>query len=212
MSEVKLYIGNLSYHTDDESLRRAFGDYGTVVDSIVMVDRLPCTPDSSPLTIKTHQDSGRSRGFGFVTLSSDAEAEAAIAAWNDQDLDGRRIRVSKAQPKSSGGGGTEAEGAEDTVEAEEEDIVGEEEEDMEGDMAVEVVVEVGEDQVVATVDGNHHSFCYDFKVLFLLVLHARCHCLFFLERQMHRCVFRLSPVWLLCRCHSSQNSLTWHVS
>ncbi|KAF9510515.1 hypothetical protein BS47DRAFT_1373309 [Hydnum rufescens UP504] len=85
----KLYIGNLSYHTTDESLRAAFSEYGNVVDSIVMVDR----------------ETGRSRGFAFVTYATAEEANAAIDNLNDQDLDGRRIRVNIAQPKGGGGGG-----------------------------------------------------------------------------------------------------------
>ncbi|KAJ5511015.1 hypothetical protein LT330_006282 [Penicillium expansum] len=84
----KIYVGNLSWHTSDESLRAAFGEFGNIVDSIVMVDR----------------ETGRSRGFGFVTFSSAEEAEAAINALNEQDLDGRRIRVNLANARPSGGG------------------------------------------------------------------------------------------------------------
>ncbi|KAJ5593171.1 hypothetical protein N7537_010075 [Penicillium hordei] len=83
----KIYVGNLSWHTSDESLRAAFGEFGNIVDSIVMVDR----------------ETGRSRGFGFVTFSSAEEAEAAINALNEQDLDGRRIRVNLANARPSGG-------------------------------------------------------------------------------------------------------------
>ncbi|KAJ5463274.1 Nucleotide-bindingalpha-beta plait [Penicillium sp. IBT 31633x] len=85
----KIYVGNLSWHTSDESLRAAFGEFGNIVDSIVMVDR----------------ETGRSRGFGFVTYSSAEEAEAAIQALNEQDLDGRRIRVNLANARPSNGGG-----------------------------------------------------------------------------------------------------------
>ncbi|KAJ5555377.1 hypothetical protein N7535_007812 [Penicillium sp. DV-2018c] len=85
----KIYVGNLSWHTSDESLRQAFGEFGQIVDSIVMVDR----------------ETGRSRGFGFVTYSSAEEAEAAIAGLNEQDLDGRRIRVNLANARPSNGGG-----------------------------------------------------------------------------------------------------------
>ncbi|CAI7589611.1 unnamed protein product [Penicillium glandicola] len=85
----KIYVGNLSWHTSDESLRAAFGEFGNIVDSIVMVDR----------------ETGRSRGFGFVTFSSAEEAEAAINALNEQDLDGRRIRVNLANARPSNGGG-----------------------------------------------------------------------------------------------------------
>ncbi|CAG8122846.1 unnamed protein product [Penicillium nalgiovense] len=83
----KIYVGNLSWHTSDESLRQAFGEFGQIVDSIVMVDR----------------ETGRSRGFGFVTYSSAEEAEAAINALNEQDLDGRRIRVNLANARPTGG-------------------------------------------------------------------------------------------------------------
>ncbi|KAJ5124536.1 Nucleotide-binding alpha-beta plait [Penicillium bovifimosum] len=85
----KIYVGNLSWHTSDESLRQAFSEFGQIVDSIVMVDR----------------ETGRSRGFGFVTYSSAEEAEAAIAGLNEQDLDGRQIRVNLANARPSGGGG-----------------------------------------------------------------------------------------------------------
>ncbi|KAG8744439.1 hypothetical protein FRC10_010109 [Ceratobasidium sp. 414] len=75
----KLYVGNLSWNTTDDSLR----------DSIVMKDR----------------ETGRSRGFAFVTFSSDSEAQTAVDSMNDQDLDGRRIRVNIANARPSGGGG-----------------------------------------------------------------------------------------------------------
>jgi len=86
---AKLYVGNLSWNTTDETLRQTFGDYGQVLDSIVMRDR----------------DTGRSRGFGFVTFGTQQEAEAAIGALNEQELDGRRIKVNLANSRGSGGGG-----------------------------------------------------------------------------------------------------------
>ncbi|CAL1707791.1 unnamed protein product [Somion occarium] len=76
---AKVYVGNLSWNTTDESLR----------NSIVMRDR----------------DTGRSRGFGFVTYSSGQEAQAAIAGLNEQELDGRRVKVNLANARGSGGGG-----------------------------------------------------------------------------------------------------------
>ncbi|KAF5626328.1 RNA-binding domain protein [Fusarium sp. NRRL 25303] len=85
----KLYVGNLAGSTTDESLRKAFGDYGQVLDSIVMRDR----------------DSGNSRGFGFVTYSNSMEASSAIAALNNEDLDGNRITVNMANAHSTGGSG-----------------------------------------------------------------------------------------------------------
>ncbi|KPM41474.1 hypothetical protein AK830_g5092 [Neonectria ditissima] len=86
---AKLYVGNLGWNTTDDTLRSAFSEYGQVVDSIVMRDR----------------DTGRSRGFGFVTFSSSAEAEGAISGLNEQELDGRRIKVNLANARAGGGGG-----------------------------------------------------------------------------------------------------------
>ncbi|RPD63722.1 hypothetical protein L227DRAFT_466385, partial [Lentinus tigrinus ALCF2SS1-6] len=80
---------NLSWNTTDDTLRNAFSSYGQILDSIVMRDR----------------DTGRSRGFGFVTFSSGAEAQNAIASLNEQELDGRRIKVNLANARGSGGGG-----------------------------------------------------------------------------------------------------------
>ncbi|KAI9696696.1 MAG: hypothetical protein M1836_005058 [Candelina mexicana] len=82
-AQAKLYVGNLSWNTNDNTLRSAFEDYGQVLDAVVMRDR----------------DTGRSRGFGFVTMSSQDEAEAAIAGLNEQELDGRRIRVHLANAR-----------------------------------------------------------------------------------------------------------------
>jgi len=79
----------LSWNTTDETLRQAFSNFGQVVDSIVMRDR----------------DTGRSRGFGFVTFSSGQEADAAISGLNEQELDGRRIKVNLANARGEGGGG-----------------------------------------------------------------------------------------------------------
>ncbi|KAJ7770475.1 hypothetical protein B0H16DRAFT_1515610, partial [Mycena metata] len=91
MSASKLFIGNLSWHTTDDSLNQVgtFSAHGEVTDSIVMKDR----------------ETGKSRGFGFVTFSTDAEAQKAIDCMNDQDLDGRQIRVNIAQGRGGGGGG-----------------------------------------------------------------------------------------------------------
>ncbi|RGP63767.1 glycine-rich rna binding [Fusarium sporotrichioides] len=91
---AKLYVGNLGWNTTDDTLRQAFSDYGQVLDSIVMRDR----------------DTGRSRGFGFVTFSSGSEAEAAVGGLNEQELDGRRIRVNLANARPSGGSGGGANG------------------------------------------------------------------------------------------------------
>ncbi|KAJ7928611.1 hypothetical protein B0H13DRAFT_990965 [Mycena leptocephala] len=89
---AKVYVGNLSWNTTDDTLRNAFSEFGQVLDSIVMRDR----------------DTGRSRGFGFVTFGSAQEAESAISNLNEQDLDGRRIKVNLANARGGGynqGGG-----------------------------------------------------------------------------------------------------------
>lgn len=84
----KLYIGNLPWSIDDEGLKEAFAAYGTIEDSFVMKDRY----------------SGRSKGFGFVTFSSEEEAAAAVEAMNGKELDGRALTVDFARPKTEGGG------------------------------------------------------------------------------------------------------------
>jgi len=89
---ARLYVGNLSYSTTDDSLRAAFAPHGEVVSANVMVDR----------------ETGRSRGFGFVELSSEAEARTAIDAMNGSTLDGRALTVNEARertPRGGGGGG-----------------------------------------------------------------------------------------------------------
>lgn len=86
---MAVYIGGLAWATDDQSLRAAFEEFGNVEDSVVIKDR----------------ESGRSRGFGFITFSSVEEADAAIAAMNNQDLEGRTIRVDKASEPGSRDGG-----------------------------------------------------------------------------------------------------------
>ncbi len=89
MAGKRLYIGNLSYQTTEEGLRAAFGEGGRhVVDVKVVTDR----------------ESGQSRGFAFVELETDAEAQAAIQDWDGRDLDGRNLRVAIAQERQGGGG------------------------------------------------------------------------------------------------------------
>ncbi|MGD8439867.1 MAG: RNA-binding protein [Holophagae bacterium] len=87
----KLFVGSLSWDTNDEALRNAFSPHGEISEAVVISDR----------------DSGRSRGFGFVTFEEDEAADKAVAALNGTDLDGRTIRVDVAQAKerSHGGGG-----------------------------------------------------------------------------------------------------------
>jgi cold-inducible RNA-binding protein len=88
----KLYVGGLSWGTTDESLRRAFERFGEVTEAKVIMDR----------------DTGRSRGFGFVTFAGDDHAMSAIGEMDGASLDGRNIKVSEAQdrgPRTGGGGG-----------------------------------------------------------------------------------------------------------
>jgi RNA recognition motif-containing protein len=87
----KLFVGSLSWDTNDESLREAFAPHGTIEEATVIGDR----------------DTGRSRGFGFVTFADDEAADKAVAALNGTELDGRTIRVDVAQAKerNRGGGG-----------------------------------------------------------------------------------------------------------
>ncbi|KAK7265865.1 hypothetical protein RJT34_33489 [Clitoria ternatea] len=85
----KLFIGGVSYNTDEQSLREAFSKYGDVVDARIIMDR----------------ETGRSRGFGFITYSSVEEASSAIQALDGQDLHGRRIRVNYASDRPRGFGG-----------------------------------------------------------------------------------------------------------
>ena len=85
----KLYVGNLSYNVRDEDLQQAFAQYGSVSSAKVMMDR----------------DTGRSKGFGFVEMGSDAEAQSAINGMNGQSLDGRAIVVNEARPREERPGG-----------------------------------------------------------------------------------------------------------
>jgi cold-inducible RNA-binding protein len=85
----KLYVGNLGYGIGDSDLERLFTTYGSVRSAQVIKDR----------------DSGRSKGFGFVEMGSDQEAQAAITALNGKEVDGRTLVVNEARPKEGGGGG-----------------------------------------------------------------------------------------------------------
>src|SRR5262249_59174561 len=84
----KLYVGNLAYSVSDSDLQTMFAPHGSVQSAQVIMDR----------------DTGRSKGFGFVEMSSDEEAQAAIAALNGQERDGRALTVNEARPKPEGGG------------------------------------------------------------------------------------------------------------
>ena len=88
----KLYVGNLSYSVNDDSLQQYFSEFGSITSVKVMMDR----------------DSGRSKGFGFGEMSNDAEAQAAIAGLNGKVIDGRGMVVNEArpmEPRTGGGGG-----------------------------------------------------------------------------------------------------------
>lgn len=89
---MRLYVGNLSYTTTEETLRETFEEYGTVESATIVTDR----------------ETGRPRGFGFVEMPNDEEAQAAIDAMNGQQLEGRPLTVNEAQarpPRGGGGGG-----------------------------------------------------------------------------------------------------------
>jgi cold-inducible RNA-binding protein len=85
----RLYVGNLSYDTTEADLRDAFATAGTVAEVKVMLDR----------------DSGRPRGFAFVEMSSDTDAQNAIAQLDGRELGGRTLKVNEAQERAGGGGG-----------------------------------------------------------------------------------------------------------
>jgi RNA recognition motif-containing protein len=85
----KLYVGNLGYGVTDSDLEQMFAAHGTVESAQVIMDR----------------ETGRSKGFGFVEMKSDQEAQAAIAALNGQDAGGRPLTVNEARPKTEGGRG-----------------------------------------------------------------------------------------------------------
>lgn len=87
----KLYVGNLAYSVDDSTLTQMFSEFGTVTSAQVIMDR----------------DTGRSKGFGFIEMGSDAEAQAAITGMNGIEKGGRTLTVNEARPKTDGprGGG-----------------------------------------------------------------------------------------------------------
>ncbi len=88
----KIYVGNLSFNTNDEQLNKIFAPFGAVASARVITDKF----------------TSRSRGFGFVEMENNEEADKAIAALNGKDVDGRALKVSEAQPredKPRGGGG-----------------------------------------------------------------------------------------------------------
>lgn len=86
---MKLYVGNLSYDTTEDSINAKFSDFGAVESANLIVDR----------------DSGRSKGFAFVEMTNNDEAKAAIQALDGSEFDGRNIKVSEAKPQERRGGG-----------------------------------------------------------------------------------------------------------
>jgi RNA recognition motif-containing protein len=86
---MNIYVGNLPYNLTEDELHDAFAAHGTVTSSVIITDR----------------DTGRSRGFGFVEMETDDEANAAIAALNGSDLGGRTLTVNEARPRQDRGGG-----------------------------------------------------------------------------------------------------------
>lgn len=84
----KLYVGNLSYDVDSSTLQEMFAPHGNVTSAQIIADR----------------DTGRSKGFGFVEMSTEDEAEAAIAAMGGKEMGGRTLTVNEAKPKTGGGG------------------------------------------------------------------------------------------------------------
>jgi len=85
----KLYVGNLPYGTTDSDLQKLFEPHGTVQSAQVIMDR----------------DTGRSKGFGFVEMNTDQEAQAAIAGLSGHEIDGRPLTVNEARPREERGGG-----------------------------------------------------------------------------------------------------------
>ena len=91
---MKLYIGNLSFRTDEQGLEALFSNYGQVDEAAIVMDR----------------GTGRSRGFGFVNMPNDEEAQKAIEALHGQEFEGRTLTVNEARPKATGGGGGRRDG------------------------------------------------------------------------------------------------------
>jgi len=85
----RLYVGNLNYNTDEQTLKTAFSHFGEVKEVKVVMDR----------------ETGRARGFAFVEFMNDADAANAITQMNGQDVDGRALRVNEAEDRRAGGGG-----------------------------------------------------------------------------------------------------------
>jgi len=85
----KLFVGGLSWNTTEDGLREAFEQYGEIAEAKLITDR----------------DTGRSRGFGFITFSNDDDADKAVSEMDGKEIDGRSIRVNEARERTTGGGG-----------------------------------------------------------------------------------------------------------
>ncbi len=94
MSQNKIYVGNLSYDTDEAQLEAFFSQYGDIKEAKLIMDR----------------ETGRSKGFAFITFGSDQEAQAAISAANQTELQGRTIKVNMAKDDNRRGGGGRGDG------------------------------------------------------------------------------------------------------
>jgi RNA recognition motif-containing protein len=88
--KMNIYVGNLSWNLTEEDLSNLFAPYGTVVSAKIVTDKF---------------NNNRSKGFGFVEMTNDAEGQAAIAGLNESEVDGRNIVVNESQPKPAGSGG-----------------------------------------------------------------------------------------------------------
>ncbi len=84
---MKIYVGNMSFDTTEDQIRQAFESYGEVTSVNIITDR----------------DTGRAKGFGFVEMSSDSEAKAAIEGLNSKEMDGRAMNISEARPRPDSG-------------------------------------------------------------------------------------------------------------
>ena len=91
---MNIYVGNLSYDTDDQALREVFEKYGSVDSVNVILDKF----------------SGRSKGFGFIEMPDNSEAQKALDELDDKELDGRNIKVNQAKPREERGGGNRGDG------------------------------------------------------------------------------------------------------
>ena len=86
---MKIYVGNLSFQTTEDGIRELFTPHGEITEVSIVTDR----------------ETGRSRGFAFVTMAQDSQAQAAITALNGKEVEGRALTVNEARPKTGGGGG-----------------------------------------------------------------------------------------------------------